>query len=46
MVEGLGDEEKVLTESHDEDWSNALPPFPVFRHKGIGCTEVPKLKES
>ena len=37
LVEDLGDEEKVLTESQDEDRSNALPPFPVFRHKGIGC---------
>ena len=43
--EGLGDEDKVLTESQDEDRANALPPFPVFRHKGIGCSEVPKLKE-
>ena len=45
LVEGHGDEDKVLTESQDEDRAKALPPFPVFRHKGIGCSEAPKLKE-
>ena len=40
-----GNEDKVLTESEDEDRAKALPPFPVFRHKGIGCSEAPKLKE-
>ena len=45
LVEGHGDEDRVLTESQDEDCAKALPPFPVFRHKGIGCSEAPKLKE-
>ena len=45
LVEGHGDEDKVLTESQDEDRAKALRPFPVFRHKGIGCSEAPKLKE-
>ena len=45
LVEGHGDEDKVLTESQDEDRAKALPPFPVFRYKGIGCSEAPKLKE-
>ena len=45
LVEGHGDEDKVLTESQDEDRAKALLPFPVFRHKGIGCSEAPKLKE-
>ena len=45
LVGGHGDEDKVLTESQDEDRAKALPPFPVFRHKGIGCSEAPKLKE-
>ena len=45
LVEGHGDEDKVLTESQDEDRAKALPPFPVFRHKGNGCSEAPKLKE-
>ena len=46
MVEGFGDEDKVLTESQDEDRAKALPPFPVFRHKGIGCSEAPKNKRT
>ena len=45
LVEGHGDEDKVLTESEDENRAKALPPFPTFRHKGIGCSEAPKLKE-
>ena len=45
LVEGHGDEDKVLTESQDEDRAKVLPPFPVFRPKGIGCSEAPKLKE-
>ena len=45
LVEGHGDEDKVLTESQEDDRAKALPPFPVFRHKGIGCSEAPKLKE-
>ena len=45
LGEGHGDENKVLTESQDEDRAKALPPFPVFRHKGIGCSEAPTLKE-
>ena len=45
LVEGHGDENKVLTESQDEDRAKALPPFPEFRYKGIGCSEAPKLKE-
>ena len=42
LVECHGDEDKVLTESQDEDRAKALRPFPVFRHKGIGCSEAPK----
>ena len=45
LVEGHGDEDKVLTESQEDDRAKAIPPFPVFRHKGIGCSEAPKLKE-
>ena len=45
LVESHGDEIKVWTESQDENRAKALPPFPVFRHKGIGCSEAPKLKE-
>ena len=45
LVEGHGDGDKVLTESHDEDRAKALPPFPESRYKGIGCNEAPKLKE-
>ena len=45
LVEGHGDEDKVLTENQYEDRAKALPPFPWFRYKGIGCSEAPKLKE-
>ena len=45
LVVGHGDDDKALTESQDEDRAKALRPFPVFRHKGIDCSEAPKLKE-
>ena len=46
LVEGHGDEDKVLTESQEDDRAKAIPPFPVFRQNGgIGCSEAPKLKE-
>ena len=45
LVEAHDNEDKVLIESEDEDRAKVLPPFPVFRHKGIGCSEAPKLKE-
>ena len=35
LVEGHGDEDKVLTESQDEDRAKVLPLFAVFRHKEL-----------
>ena len=44
LVEGYGDEDKVLIESQDEDRVKALPPFPVFRYKGIVEVKYQTLK--